>query len=170
MESLIGEALGTSRRIMTDLRPSVLDDLGLAAALEWQGAEVARRTGIRFVLHCDPEEIPVDEPRKIALFRIFQEALTNVVRHVGASRVVASLAQGGGRLRLVVDDDGCGLGTGIDHRRAHGIRGMRERADHLCGSLVEGIEEGGARIAVTLPWDPEAVAGQGRPDATIGAA
>ncbi|MBL8984690.1 MAG: MASE1 domain-containing protein, partial [Gemmatimonadetes bacterium] len=97
------------RRLTSELRPAMLDDLGLAEAIEWQAKVVAERAGLQLELDL-PAEVPIDRDRAIAVFRIAQEALTNVARHAGARRVAVELSWEPSRLELTIRDDGIGLG------------------------------------------------------------
>ncbi len=142
------------RRIATELRPAVLDALGLAAAVEWQAGELEARTGIR----CSAELIgvPAALPPAIATaaFRILQELLANVVRHARATRVAIRLATADGRLVLEVDDDGRGITDAERDGMTPGLLGMRERAAALGGELRhEGRAGAGTHARLTLPLE-----------------
>lgn len=154
---LAKEAMGTVRKVITDLRPSVLDQLGVWAALEWYAEQVAQRSGLQCTCVIEPDllEVELDAERSIMLFRIVQEALTNVVRHAGASRVSVRVGGGPEGLWLRVQDDGCG----IDPERRHneqswGVRGMLERARHFGGHLTLSGKPGqGTTLTLDLPFD-----------------
>jgi PAS domain S-box-containing protein len=136
MEELIDETISRARRLCSELRPGVLDDLGLPAAVEWQAQEFERRTGVRCEATASLAIEPLDRELSTALFRILQESLTNVARHAQASRVQVDLRQEGGRIVLEVSDDGRGnAGAQAPGRRSLGVLGMRERARRLGGSL-----------------------------------
>jgi len=141
------------RRISTDLRPGILDDLGLVATVEWAGEEFEARTGTRCQLTLPPDDLDIDPERATAVFRIFQETLTNVARHAEASAVEVRLTEEGGDLILEVHDNGKGipeerLSTG----RSLGILGMRERAVLLGGDLtIRGIPGAGTTVSVRIP-------------------
>jgi signal transduction histidine kinase len=164
MFEVIDDTITRARRISSELRPGVLDDLGLEAAVEWQGQEFHRRTGLPCEVRSALPEAPLDRDVSTALFRIFQEALTNVVRHAAATRVEVNLRQEGGRIVLEVRDDGRGLGTeGGGGRRTLGMLGMSERARRLGGSVNwMGAPGGGtvvqASIPLTAPLAPSAPA------------
>lgn len=149
---LVAGAVKTLRRIITELRPTILDDLGLFAAIEWQAGEFRRRTGLdcRLGIACESEP---NGHAAVVLFRAVQESLTNIIRHAGAKRVDIELWSAGDALVLEVTDDGGGIAPGaIDRPGAHGLRGMRERVRHLGGTLVvEPAEKGGTLLRVTLP-------------------
>lgn len=152
MTRLSESAVRTLRRIVTELRPTVLDDLGLFAAIEWQVDEFRRRTGIdcRLGIACD-EEPP--ETRAIVLFRLMQESLTNVMRHAAATRVDVELWAENDRLILEIADNGRGLpADALERPGAHGLRGMRERVRHLGGTLDIGpTPGGGVTLRASLP-------------------
>src|SRR6185369_9595270 len=105
MSGMIDDVINSVRRISSELRPGLLDDLGLLAALEWQAEEFERRTGTRCGIDGNLGERRLDRDVTTAVFRVFQEALTNVARHAKATRVEARLTLEGGRLRLSVRDD-----------------------------------------------------------------
>lgn len=136
------------RRVILDLRPRVLDDLGLAAALRWLANE--RHDGPRIEVDV-PAELPIDPPLDTAVFRIVQEAITNVERHAGASRVWLRLGLEDGEIRVVIEDDG----QGFDPDRVTnglGLLGMQERAEQLGGRLeVAPREGGGTLVSVEIP-------------------
>ncbi|MBI2238496.1 MAG: sensor histidine kinase [Actinobacteria bacterium] len=137
------------RSLILDLRPRVLDDLGLSAALRWLAHE--RHPGLSVKLDLPPDTLP--PPLDTAVFRIVQEALTNVERHAGANRVTVSLRVGGGRVRAAVEDDGRGLDMG-GKADGFGILGMRERAEQLGGRLsVNSTPGGGTVVEVELPLE-----------------
>lgn len=143
----------TVRRISTKLRPVILDDLGLLRALEWQVEEFAGRTGIHCRLQIDTKRGHLDDERSTAVFRIFQEILTNVARHASATDVVVRLRDENGAFVLDVLDNGKGISDDdVKSSRALGILGMQERAQ-LCGGNVC-IQQGngrGTRVVVTVP-------------------
>lgn len=151
--ALAQNAIDTMRRVVTDLRPSVLDQLGIWAALEWCTDQAAQRSGLE--CHCtvadDVAALALDGERSIMLFRIAQEALTNVVRHARAGHVRVDVRRSEGALALTVEDDGCGI-DGPIAPDAWGIRGMQERARQFGGTLtVAPRPGGGTRLALRLP-------------------
>ena len=116
-------------RIGTALRPNVLDALGLTAAIEWQLQEIQQRTDLLYTLQKPPQELTLDQARATSIFRIFQEAVTNIVRHAEASHIYVRLMQHTNAVLLEVADDGKGMSRRqITDRNSLGILGMRERA------------------------------------------
>jgi len=120
-------------RISAGLRPGVLDLLGLEAAIKWQGQEFAKQTGIACELNARLDDLRLDSSLATAVFRIFQEALTNVTRHASASRVTVDLGVEGAMVVLEVADDGVGLPAAGPRGRSLGLLGMGERARRLGG-------------------------------------
>ncbi|WP_435627264.1 sensor histidine kinase [Candidatus Ferrigenium straubiae] len=153
MSLLLDNAVGATRRIITELRPTILDDLGLLAAIEWQAAQFQKRTGIVCRVNCIGDKGDLDKQRSIALFRIFQEALTNVLRHSGASRVEVVFYHDDTEVMLKIRDNGCGMPGGhVIAPHSYGIRGMFERVGQLGGKIrFDNRPEGGLKVAVTLP-------------------
>jgi signal transduction histidine kinase len=143
---LVDRSIDAIHRISLDLRPPMLE-LGLAAALEWQCREFEKQNGIPCKLEITGPEPTLDENRAVALFRIIQEALTNIAKHAKASRVDVALATSGSRLFLSVKDDGVGIAP-TDCRKAgsFGLRGMAERAQALGGRLSLSDAPGGGTI------------------------
>lgn len=153
MTEQLDETVRTVRRISSELRPMVLDDLGLPAAIEWQLHEYQKRTGIRCEAHLPPEETAIPPDRATAVFRILTESLTNVVRHAAATRVEVALAIDEHEVRLDVADNGRGMPGGTaGGRRSLGILGMEERARALGGTVgFEARPGGGTRVVLRLP-------------------
>jgi signal transduction histidine kinase len=150
---LSDEIIGQVRRISAQLRPAVLDDLGLAAALSWKVQEVEKRCGILFKVAIDLAEGQVARDVATAVFRVFEEALTNVLRHAEAQHVEVRLAEKKGWLVLEVIDDGKGIRQNdIIDPRSLGLMGMRERARHLGGCVtLSRHEDGGTIMTLRLP-------------------
>jgi signal transduction histidine kinase len=149
---IIDLAIQSVRDITHDLRPSVLDDLGLLPALRSFSSDFEKRTGIKCRLEWDFEERPFDRETSTVVFRIFQESLTNVARHAQASSVRASLTRGDGGLVMKVEDDGIGIGDRIDSSHRFGILGMRERAEAIGGELkVAGAAGKGTVVTLRVP-------------------
>jgi two-component system, NarL family, sensor histidine kinase UhpB len=149
-QELARESLEELRRISYELRPAVLDDLGLASALAALADAVARRAQIDVAIDVEPGVPPLPPDVELAVYRIAQEALTNAVRHSGCRRVRLRLAPEGGTVYLRIADDGRGLGE--LPRSGGGIRGMRERALTIGGRLVLGVgDEGGVEVELCIP-------------------
>jgi signal transduction histidine kinase len=137
MSDLIASTLRTVRRIATDLRPGMLDHLGLVAAIEWQAQELAGRAGLDCELLLGDEEIVLDPDLATAIFRIFQETLTNVVRHAEASTVRVELEERPDEVLLVVQDNGKGITTDqVSGHKSLGLIGMQERARSWGGDVT----------------------------------
>jgi signal transduction histidine kinase len=150
MSDHIDSTIQTVRRISTELRPGILDSLGLAAALEWQAHEFQKRTRLRCSVTCDVTETNFDQDLNTAFFRIFQETLTNVVRHANATRVEVLLNEDEGYWVMQVKDNGRGISPDeITNTKSIGLLGMRERAALLGGELTI-IGRSGAGTAVTV--------------------
>jgi signal transduction histidine kinase len=144
------------RRVVEDLRPSLLDNLGLIAALRWEVAHLCGRAGIEYAERYPAQELRLTPEASIALFRIVQEAVTNVVRHARARNVLVTVEVSGDSLSVRVRDDGVGLpGDGAGQTHFHGLAGMRQRALSLGGGWrLARVDEGGTEIEVTLPLTP----------------
>jgi PAS domain S-box-containing protein len=153
MAGLIDHAIHTVRRVSTELRPGLLDDLGLAAAIEWQAEEFTERTGVRTDLHLSEEAVTLGSDVVTALFRIFQETLTNVARHAQASQVRVELITDPDQVMLQVRDDGRGIAEHeIRDSQALGLLGMRERARALGGEVtIKGVPGQGTTVTVRIP-------------------
>ena len=153
MAVLLDTTLGSVQRIAADLRPGVLDELGLDAATEWYVRDFESRTGIPCDLRSDLKGAPVEAGLATAVFRILQEALTNVARHSGAGRVEVHLSVDTNELRLEVRDDGRGIPKDeFAASKSLGLLGMRERARSLGGDLlVRGSPDVGTTVSLRVP-------------------
>ncbi|MFI4930551.1 MAG: response regulator [Burkholderiales bacterium] len=155
----IDDAVHTVRRISTGLRPEVLDDMGLVAAIAWQTTEFQKRTGVRCNCALLPESASFDKDLSTTMFRIFQELLTNVARHAQATRLDVELTTAGDCIVLKVSDNGVGIPhEPVDGKASLGLLGMRERARRLGGSVyLSGVLGSGTRVVVSIPiGNPEA--------------
>jgi PAS domain S-box-containing protein len=153
MNTLVDEAIQTVKRVITELRPGILDDLGLEAAIEWQAQEFEKLTEIKCELSTGSNEVALDTDRSIAVFRIFQEALTNVARHASATKVKARLGEEQGKIVLKIRDNGSGIGKNqLYNPKAFGLIGMRERA-RLSGGLlkIKGVAGKGTTVTLIIP-------------------
>ncbi|MGV3569374.1 MAG: PAS domain-containing sensor histidine kinase [Ramlibacter sp.] len=155
MQGIVEGAVAATRRIAADLRPPVLDDLGLAAAIEWQASSFRQRHGIECTIEIDPA-MDIGEPQATALFRILQESLANVAKHAQATGVEVRLTRTPRELVLSIQDDGVGFRVGEPRKpQSLGLVGLRERARLLRGTLALASEPGkGTRIEVRVPLDP----------------
>ncbi|WP_109476111.1 PAS domain-containing protein [Paraburkholderia sp. C35] len=163
LKHLVDATMDAVHRIASDLRPAVLDELGLHAALEWLTESFTQRNGVPCELHLAmPEELArsIDAERSTAIFRIVQEALTNVSRHAQASRAVVEIHACDDHCLLSIADDGCGMDTSrAAGSGSLGLLGMRERALMLDGQLsVESRPGHGTRVAARIPLHHTAVA------------
>ncbi len=141
------------QRIATELRPAVLDSLGLCAAVEWQALDFEKRTGIQCNVNVPDDELHMDRDSATAVFRILQESLTNVLRHARATQLNVLLRQEGDHIILRVEDNGCGIPVEtLNNPMAIGLAGMRERALLLHGQLDIWSQPGSqTTVALRLP-------------------
>jgi PAS domain S-box-containing protein len=152
MLKLIDRTIDTVRKISLELRPSMIDDLGLAAAIEWETGEFQKRTGIRCRFHAETPEGQPESEITIALFRILQEALTNILRHARASRVDVTLRQTESEIELQVRDNGVGIQQGdVSSKRSLGVLGMCERAHVLGGEVRLSSARKGTVVTARIP-------------------
>lgn len=153
MLEMLDETVASVRRIAADLRPLMLDDLGFNAAIGWLARDTAQRMGIEVTLSLDEADPRLDERSTTALYRMVQEALTNVVRHARASAVHVDVRERGGRLTLTVHDNGSGFAERATRKAgSFGLMGMRERVFMLGGEMrIDNPPGGGGRITVSLP-------------------
>lgn len=154
---LLDTTINTVRRIATELRPSILDDLGLVAAIEWQCQEFSRRSGIKSSFRSSFNDFPFEPSTAIGLFRICQESLTNVARHSGGDQVRIDLDWMNDRLTLRIRDNGIGLLANVaGSKKTLGLVGMRERAIMMGGELrVCNAAEGGLILEADIPLPME---------------
>ena len=153
MKTLIENTVASVRRIATELRPLMLDDLGLAPTVEWLVSDFTKRSGIAVDLDMPERELEMEARVSTALFRVLQEALTNVARHAGASRVHIELTSSGDKVQLVVSDNGKGIDVATQNApKTFGLLGMRERAAMLGGELTVDSDPGaGTRVMMIVP-------------------
>jgi signal transduction histidine kinase len=164
LELLTAEALTELQRLISDLRPSHLDDLGLAATLRWYANQVAERTGINVSVDVRGETYILPIEVRTALFRIAQEAVNNTVKHAGASNIWIVLSFAERSVSVQVRDDGSGFDGNIismKSRTSWGLIGMRERAALLGGELAINSKPGmGTAIEVSIPYAQREEAGE----------
>jgi len=153
MTKLTDMTIKMVKRISTELRPGLLDDLGLVAAIEWQAGEFQDRTGITCEIAIDPENIILDRDRSTILFRIFQETLTNIARHAHATAVTVSLKEKDSSLELRVRDNGRGITKEqISDPKSFGLMGIRERVHPWKGEVkISGRSGKGTTAVVRIP-------------------
>ncbi|MEZ0369265.1 MAG: response regulator, partial [Candidatus Sericytochromatia bacterium] len=157
MIPLVSGTITTIQRICAELRPGILDDLGLVAALEWLVQEFSERSGLSCRLDVEPEELDVPPELATTLFRICQEALTNVMRHAQARSVQIRLLCEDGEIRLRISDDGVGIPAGrAEHPMSLGLMGMRERVQPWNGQIqILGSPGQGTEIRVRIAVNSE---------------
>lgn len=159
IECLVDRVIDSTRRISLDLRPGILD-CGIVAAVQWQAKEFSDRTSIACRVSCGNDEISLDADLAIAIFRVFQETLTNISKHAHASRVQVKLVELDKLILLEVIDNGRGI-TNIDMEKqdSFGIRGMRERCQQLKGNFhISGNPEKGTKVTILIPtgnWEQQ---------------
>jgi signal transduction histidine kinase len=143
------------QRISSELRPGLLDNLGLSAAIEWQAGQFQDRTGIECDVFFQPDDIVLDQTRSTAIFRIFQETLTNIARHANATKVKIILNENPAEVELTVCDNGKGIiEQEISDPKSFGIMGIKERVLSLGGVVeINGLEKKGTTITVRIPTE-----------------
>ena len=153
MSNLISITMETLHRIYKDLRPAMLDHLGLVAAIDWQAKDFQERTGISCNISVEPEEIDLDPDLSTAIFRIFQETLTNISRHAAATAVSIGLTEEGNTITLCVRDNGKGIGDeDLMKLDSFGLIGIKERVHHWGGTVsIDGEKGRGTVIEVIMP-------------------
>jgi PAS domain S-box-containing protein len=165
MSALLDRTVSSSRRIASDLRPLMLDDLGLADAAQWLVEDFGKHSGIRLELRAAQAETleALSKGAATAVYRALQESLTNIARHSGAKNAWIVMAQENGSLFVEIEDDGRGIGAGdMDKARSLGLKGMRERVAYYGGSLEVGpAPRGGTRLRLRVPLQGAAAGGQG---------
>lgn len=152
--AMLDDGMTVKRRIIEELRPTLLDNLGLSAALDWQVREACERAGLSCELNC-AADLDLPGPTALALYRIVQEALTNTIRHAQASRVAVDVLCDAQTVTLLFADDGRGIDEGrLRSRLSHGISGMRQRVRALGGEFaIRGRPGAGTTIEVRVPLD-----------------
>jgi signal transduction histidine kinase len=153
MMKLMDRTIKTVQRLSGELRPGILDDLGLAAAVEWQAEDFQYRTGIACQVTVDCKEVSLNREQSTTIFRIFQETLTNIIRHAQATEVTVSLVAKHGNIVLEVGDNGRGITKEqINHPRSLGLIGIRERVHFLRGEVtITGHPGEGTKVVVSVP-------------------
>ncbi len=153
MTQLIDDTIKSVQEIATELRPPILDAFGLCEAIAWQADEYRKRIGIEFDLNCLQEDINLSKDLKTALFRIFQETLTNIARHAKATKALVSLNKVDQHLIFIVEDNGIGLNEEVIHNpESIGLIGIQERIFGFNGQVqFEGFPEKGTKVTVKIP-------------------
>jgi PAS domain S-box-containing protein len=155
LSELIDTNVHLVQRISSDLRPGLLDDLGLSAAIEWQTDQFQNRTGLECDIISEPDDIVLDQTRSTAIFRIFQETLTNIARHANATKVEIMLKEEPTEIELEVCDNGRGITEReMSDPKSFGLMGIKERV-HSLGGVVEisGVENQGTTVRVRIPTE-----------------
>jgi PAS domain S-box-containing protein len=149
---LVGETIKTVQRLTSQLRPEIIDDLGLEAAIKWYTKEFSQRNGIEIYLDMD-SEIPLSPDDSLTVFRIMQESLTNIARHSKANRVEISFSNDNGMIHFKISDNGVGIKEdGLNSKKSFGIIGIKERAISLSGSCTIYSKNGeGTVIHLSFP-------------------
>jgi signal transduction histidine kinase len=153
MVTLINETVETVHNVSADLRPGILDDFGLPAALEWQAEEFQKRTGMECRTSVPASEFDLNKEKSTNLYRIVQESLTNVIRHANATKVEINLHEEDGKLVLEVVDNGKGITqAAISDSKSFGLIGIKERVHSLGGKVyIAGAPNEGTRLMVRIP-------------------
>lgn len=153
MASLLDDTVHTVRKIASELRPSLLDDIGLVAALDWQSNEFKKRFGIPVLFVSQYEELKIETAIATGLFRIYQETLTNVARHARATKVESSLEMDDNNVTLTIIDNGKGFdASNIKNRKTLGLLGMKERAAIIGGILeIKSELKKGTTVTISVP-------------------
>ncbi len=153
LSPIIDDIINKVRKIATDLRPDILDKLGLVEAIEWHAGEFEKRSGIKCVTHLTDEDVSFSPDKSISIFRIFQESLTNAARHSGATEINISLNLQNGWLTLIITDNGRGITEAeIEKSSSLGILGMKERVLILGGIWkIKGEYDKGTTITIQVP-------------------
>ncbi len=152
MKTLVSHTARAVHRISSELRPGILDDFGLSAAIEWQAGEFSQRTGITCVVNSNPHDIVLNDDLSIAMFRIFQESLTNITKHAEASRVTVLLRYSNEMFEMRIEDDGKGFAQlPVNRGQRYGLIGMQERVRDLGGKLeIDSAQNGGVTVSVSV--------------------
>jgi signal transduction histidine kinase len=153
MLKLMDKTIQQVKKISSELRPGLLDDLGLVAAIEWQAGEFEDHTGINCKVSVKPEDITIDAEKATAVFRIFQETLTNVARHAKATQVRVDLKEQNGDIVLTVKDNGIGIAKEqISNTKSLGLVGIKERVYPFKGEVkINGVQGKGTTLTVRIP-------------------
>ncbi len=160
LKNIIGLLDGSNkslRRILSELRPGMLDERGLIEAIEWLGRQFTENTGVLVEFKSTETEIKLPEPLAICIFRVYQEALTNIMRYAGASKVRTSFSIKDDMIEVTIEDDGNGFDPAVvQSKQTFGILGMKERVASLNGMLkLESTPGKGTQIVIHIPYQPD---------------
>jgi len=149
----VGETIKTVQRLTSQLRPEIIDDLGLEAAIEWYTKEFALRNGVEVFLDMD-SELDISPNNSLTLFRIMQESLTNIARHSKATNVEIGMNKDSTSIIFTISNNGIGITDDeIKSKKSFGILSMKERATSLGGTFdISHKNSGGTKIKITLPF------------------
>ena len=153
MVELVDSTIKSVQRIAMEMRPPILDAFGLCEAISWQAGEYEKRFGIKFDLNCLQSDLDLDKDLKTTFFRIFQESITNVVRHAKANKVNVSMSRQNGQLVMKIKDNGKGIQEGqIENSNSLGLLGIRERVRYWNGEVdFHGNPEKGTIVEIRIP-------------------
>lgn len=153
ISSLVNETIQSVQKISTDLRPSILDDLGLITAIDWQLDEFEKSSGIKCVKEITDVEIEINSELSLLIFRIFQESLTNVVRHANATQVNLNLNLDNEFLNLIIKDNGKGITQeDIENPDSFGLFSIKERTKNCGGEVkITGLKNKGTKVEINIP-------------------
>ena len=153
LDNLINETIQKTRKLSQELRPSILDDLGLLSAIDWLKEQYNQRTDIAFILEMPKNDIKMHSEYATAVFRITQEALTNIIKHAHAKNVVIRINKDIKNINLQVIDDGKGIDNINKNNKTYGVFGMKERASNLGGELnIITHKNKGTTVDLVLPY------------------
>lgn len=154
LRKLLDDGVDMKRRVVETLRPTLLDNMGLVPALQWLCSETCARAGLKCAENYPDEDLQLNDEAAIAVFRMIQESLTNIVKHAKASDVALTMAVDDTTLQLRVRDNGVGIHVKPRSRRSQGLAGMRHRATSLGGTWrVTAPDGGGTLIEISLPLE-----------------
>jgi len=153
LEELVNKAITSANNLAHSLRPGVLDHFGFIAAIEIEAQEFSKRSGISCSLNTSQEEILLAPSISITLFRIYQEALNNILKHARAKNVQIEIVNGSDHLELIISDDGVGISKAARNKpRSFGLRGIHERAAYLGGTVrIASSASNGTQISICVP-------------------
>jgi signal transduction histidine kinase len=152
LKRLNADAMRAVRDLAMGLRPSMLDDLGLAPALEWQGREFSRHTGVPATVHVEGSLDELPEAHRTCIYRVVQEALTNCAKHANATNVRVSMEANDHRVRLLIEDDGVGFDSEAGNKGGLGLLGIKERVQEIDGTVrISSAIQRGTRLEAVFP-------------------